>query len=104
MTVVHSAQFCGLHSCRFLYISTAPEFPATAGIEELRRTFFNHPAPSVELVGFNEDIRWAEREAVTGRAVYSESWPLSKVYCRTVEEFGCEEWEWLLRQVDSRLL
>ena len=35
---------------------------------------------------------------------YSESWPLSRVYNRTVEDFGCEEWEWLLRLMDMRLM
>ncbi|KAM5539333.1 hypothetical protein V8D89_007024 [Ganoderma adspersum] len=94
--------FHGLRSCRFIHVSSAPDYRACG---ELQRALFVHPPPSAELVGFNEDIRWVEREWGTGRWMgYSESWPLSRVYNRTVEDFGCEEWEWLLRPIDMRLM
>ena len=104
LTVVRSIQFRGLRSCRFLYISTDVVYLDMPGIEMLQRTFFDHPPPSVELIGFNEDLRWVECEPETGQVAYTKSWPLPRVYNRTVEDFGCEEWEWLLRQVDLRLL
>ena len=73
--------------------------------DELRRALFDHPPPRAELVGVHEDLRWVERDPQTGERVgYSESWPLSRVYNRTVDDFGCEEWEWLMRQVDLRIL
>ncbi len=101
LTVVSfSTQFRGLRSCRFVHVSTGPDY---LYVRELQNALLDHPPPSVELVGFNEDIGWVEREPGTGRVAYSECWPLSKVYYRTAEEFGCEEWEWLLKHVDLRL-
>ena len=32
---------------------------------------------------------------------YGPCWPLEKVKYRTVEDFGCADWEWLLRWHDS---
>lgn len=103
VSVLRPAQLHELRSCRFIHISSVSVYSAYAG--ELKRALFVHPPPSAELIGFNEDIRWVQREWGTGRWLgYSESWPLSRVYNRTVEDFGCEEWEWLLRLMDMRLM
>ena len=90
MTCAPSAQFSGLRSCRFIYVATDREY---LGTRVLQAALLDHPPPLAELVGFNHDLAWVERERDTGRLEYSEPWPLSKVYYRTVEEFGCEEWE-----------
>ena len=97
------AQFHGLSpSCRFIHMSAGHGYPV---YDKLRRALFAHPPPSVELVGFNEDIRWVERDWETGHWLgYSKSWPISRVCNRTVEDFGCEEWEWLLRPIDMKLV
>ncbi|PIL26335.1 hypothetical protein GSI_12091 [Ganoderma sinense ZZ0214-1] len=91
--------FSGLSSCRFIYFSVDHSY---LGAHVLQSTLLEHPPPLAELVGFNVDIAWVERDPETGRVGYSERWPLSRVYNRTAGEFGCEEWEWLLRQADDR--
>ncbi|PIL26577.1 hypothetical protein GSI_12335 [Ganoderma sinense ZZ0214-1] len=93
--------FRDLRACRFIHILTHHGF---LGTRTLQAALLDHPPPVSELVGFNEDIAWVERDRETGGVGYSEPWSLSKVYNRTVEEFGCEEWEWLLRPIDMRLM
>ena len=96
-----STQFSNLQSCRFIYAATDSKY---LGTPELHGALLEHPPPSVELVGFNVNLAWVEREPETRRVAYGECWPLSKVYYRTAEEFGCEEWEWLLKDLESRLM
>ena len=95
-------QFRRLRECRFVHVSINTFYSER---DELRRALFDHPPPRAELVGVHEDMRWVKRDPQTGERVgYSESWPLSRVYNRTADDFGCEEWEWLMRQVDLRIL
>ncbi|EIW57055.1 uncharacterized protein TRAVEDRAFT_49867 [Trametes versicolor FP-101664 SS1] len=59
----------------------------------------DHPAP-LELVGYGPHLRWIERDPETGLPAYSPRWSDAKVRFREVEDFGCEDWEWLLRYHD----
>ncbi|KAH9829829.1 uncharacterized protein C8Q71DRAFT_788665 [Rhodofomes roseus] len=50
---------------------------------------------SLRLIG----CRWRFREVerVDGEVKMSEPWSQTKVRFRTVQDFGCEDWEWLMR-------
>ncbi|CDO76664.1 hypothetical protein BN946_scf184752.g2 [Trametes cinnabarina] len=56
----------------------------------------DHP-PSLELIGYGPQLYRIERDPQTGLQVYTASWDYAKVAFRTVHDFGCEDWEWLLR-------
>ena len=51
----------------------------------------------LELLGYNYEVRWVLRDADTGSVSFTDTWPLARVLFRTADDFGCEEWEWLLR-------
>ncbi len=54
--------------------------------------------PSLELFGYNQDMRWVSHEdSDAGTAELGEHWAHSRVQFRTRDDFGCEDWEWLLR-------
>ncbi|KAM5534151.1 hypothetical protein V8D89_012171 [Ganoderma adspersum] len=54
--------------------------------------------PSLELFGYNQDICWVSQEnSDAGTAELGERWPYERVQFRTRDDFGCEDWEWLLR-------
>ncbi|KAI0640854.1 hypothetical protein C8Q79DRAFT_920710 [Trametes meyenii] len=59
----------------------------------------DHP-DALELVGYGPHLRWIERDPETGSPVYSPRWTDTKVRFRTVEDFGCKDWDWLLRYRD----
>ncbi|KAH9926584.1 uncharacterized protein BXZ73DRAFT_102844 [Epithele typhae] len=59
------------------------------------------PPPALELYGFGPYLRWLVPgpdgpDAYPPRQ-WTEHWPPRKVTFRTVEDFGCADWEWLLR-------
>lgn len=56
--------------------------------------------PALELVGYGSCLSTFERNFVTGQAVYGPIWDEETTGFRTVEDFGCEDWEWLLRNHD----
>ncbi|KAI0665521.1 hypothetical protein C8Q78DRAFT_1064264 [Trametes maxima] len=59
----------------------------------------DHP-DALELVGYGPYLRWIERDPETGSPIYSPRWTDTKVRFRTMEDFGCEDWHWLLRYHD----
>ncbi|KAI0351126.1 hypothetical protein OH77DRAFT_1439433 [Trametes cingulata] len=59
----------------------------------------DHP-PSLKLTGYGPYLRWIEQDPDTWLPAYAPSWPPHKVKFRTVEDFGCEDWDWLLRHRD----
>ncbi|KAI1787083.1 hypothetical protein LXA43DRAFT_896796 [Ganoderma leucocontextum] len=69
---------------RYLHIAT----------RSLGNAIFKRPPPALELLGYNNGMRWVTHNPTT----YSGFWPHAKMYFRTVEDYdGCEDWEWLLR-------
>ncbi|KAI0753836.1 hypothetical protein C8Q74DRAFT_1373762 [Fomes fomentarius] len=59
----------------------------------------DHPE-SLRLVGYGSYLRWIEHDPEEGTPRYSPSWSLERVAHRTVETFGCADWEWLFRHHD----
>lgn len=59
----------------------------------------DHP-PALKLVGHGSCLSSLERDPATGEAAYGPVWDEETVGFRTVEDFGCEDWEWLLRSHD----
>lgn len=53
--------------------------------------------PALELLGYDARLNWVERDCTTGQAVYSALWDDATVALQTVDDFVCEDWEWLLR-------
>ncbi|TBU24541.1 hypothetical protein BD311DRAFT_701857 [Dichomitus squalens] len=64
---------------------------------ELESVVSRHPPPVLQLLGYKRNLRWVSRNPSTKEVLYSDSWPASKVYFRQTDDFGCEDWEWLLR-------
>ncbi len=65
-----------------------------------KQQLLEDPPVSLELVGYGPFLRWLVRgndDPDDDRLEYSPSWPLSKVKFRSADDFGCAEWEWLLR-------
>ncbi|KAI1787082.1 hypothetical protein LXA43DRAFT_1098578 [Ganoderma leucocontextum] len=74
---------------RYLHIATL-----TPPTRSLGNAIFKRPPPALELLGYNNGMRWVTHNPTT----YSGFWPHAKMYFRTVEDYdGCEDWEWLLR-------
>ncbi|KAH9900680.1 hypothetical protein C8Q73DRAFT_636490 [Cubamyces lactineus] len=69
----------------------------TGSIFDLQQQLLEDHPPSLELVGYGPYLRWLERDSETGLPAYSPPWKWGKVMFRDVHEFGCEDWEWLLR-------
>ena len=64
----------------------------------------DHP-DSLQLVGYGPYLRWLRPDDPDSpyrpdKPSYSPCWPLERVAHRTVEDFGCDDWEWLLRHND----
>jgi len=48
----------------------------------------------LELIGINWVFRCVEREG--GRVTLTRPWTSSAVEFRDIDDFGCEDWEWLM--------
>ncbi|OJT03105.1 hypothetical protein TRAPUB_6333 [Trametes pubescens] len=59
----------------------------------------DHP-PALQFVGYGSCLGTFERNFATGEAAYGPVWDEETAGFRTVEDFGCEDWEWLLRNHD----
>ncbi|KAI0632587.1 hypothetical protein C8Q77DRAFT_1118354 [Trametes polyzona] len=59
----------------------------------------DHPS-QLQLVGYGPYLRWMEWDRLAKMWVYTSRWSDLKVRFRDVEDFGCEDWEWLLRYHD----
>ncbi|TBU21857.1 hypothetical protein BD311DRAFT_826893, partial [Dichomitus squalens] len=82
--------FKGCSSCRYLHI----RHEQWLGL----RHFISRCLPdSVELLGYDHDLRWVLRESVTGDVSCTDSWPPTRVLFATANDFGCKEWKWLFR-------
>lgn len=64
---------------------------------EFKRQLLENSSSTLELFGFDSDLRWLVRDPANGTLHDSPSWPLSKVRFCTDEDFGCADWEWLFR-------
>ncbi|KAI1787073.1 hypothetical protein LXA43DRAFT_896729, partial [Ganoderma leucocontextum] len=84
----------GLDSLRYLHILSVygQERPA---IEDI---LSSSPLPSLELFGYNQNMHWvSSKDSDAGAVELGERWPYPRVQFRTRDDFGCEDWEWLLR-------
>ncbi|TBU24542.1 hypothetical protein BD311DRAFT_799355 [Dichomitus squalens] len=92
--VVDWRSFFSKHEAlRYLHIGTRQPLARSLG-----NAIFRRPPPNLELLGYNNGLRWVTHDPKTRAPKYSEFWPASKVYFRSVEDYqGHEDWEWLLR-------
>ncbi|KAI1783446.1 hypothetical protein LXA43DRAFT_977125 [Ganoderma leucocontextum] len=84
-----------LSSLRYLHISDPTR------TFDVRQQLLHDPGPpaSLELLGYGPFVRWLVRGHASDdrRPTRPPCWPASKVRFRCAEDFGCAEWEWLLR-------
>ncbi|KAJ8502097.1 hypothetical protein ONZ51_g147 [Trametes cubensis] len=92
------AMFKRRSKLRYLHILDAE------AIFDLKQQLLEDHPPSLELVGYGPYLRWLEQDPETGFPAYSPPWRRSQVMFRGVHEFGCEDWEWLLRGRGMRAL
>ncbi len=64
---------------------------------ELQENIFQDPPPNLELFGYGAQIHPMGRDSATGAALLHPRWSYPKVYFRTANDYGNEDWEWLLR-------
>ncbi|KAI9060346.1 hypothetical protein FKP32DRAFT_1595425 [Trametes sanguinea] len=64
---------------------------------DLKQQLLDDHLPSLELVGYGPNMHWIDRGPETGLPSYTRIWGYAKVEFRNVHDFGCEDWEWLLR-------
>ncbi|RDX43342.1 hypothetical protein OH76DRAFT_1390660 [Lentinus brumalis] len=88
-----------LTSLRFLYIVDHQEEPG-----EVKQQILANPPSSLQLFGYGSELRWLERDPQNGMPKDSAPWPISKVRFCTAEDFGCADWEWLLRHHVSHVI
>ncbi|EIW57067.1 uncharacterized protein TRAVEDRAFT_73319 [Trametes versicolor FP-101664 SS1] len=69
------------------------------GLDLCKLLLKDHP-PALELVGYGSCLSTFQRDLATGEAAYGPMWDEETTGFRTVEDFGCEDWEWLLRNHD----
>lgn len=89
-------QITGLGSLRYLHILSV--YGEERG--DIEGVLSGSPPPSLELFGYNQDMHWVSHgrsDASMVELSASERWPYSRVQFRTRDDFGCEDWEWLLR-------
>ena len=87
------AQISKHDTLRYLHIGTRQPLTRSLG-----NAIFRRPPPHLELLGYNSGMRWVTHNPKPHPPTYSEFWPSSKVYFRSVEDYeGHEDWEWLLR-------
>ncbi|KAI1796940.1 hypothetical protein LXA43DRAFT_495097 [Ganoderma leucocontextum] len=84
--------FAAYKSLRYLHI-----VPDYYDVLELQEHIFQDPPPNIELFGYGAQIHPMRRESTIGPAVLYPRWPYPKVYFRTADDYGDEDWEWLLR-------
>ncbi|KAI0323838.1 hypothetical protein GY45DRAFT_1365372 [Cubamyces sp. BRFM 1775] len=69
----------------------------TGVIFDLKQQLLEDHPPSLELAGYGPYLRWLEKDPESGNPAYSTPWGWDQVVFRGVGDFGCEDWEWLLR-------
>ncbi|KAM5534148.1 hypothetical protein V8D89_012168 [Ganoderma adspersum] len=93
----------GLHSLRYLHIFDR------LGTSYLEQQVLEDPHPSIDLFGYAAFLRWTlrdhgdDRGHGVDRPKFSRCWLPSKFRFRSAEDFGCAEWEWLLRWYNDDL-
>ncbi|KAI0824389.1 hypothetical protein BC628DRAFT_1420126 [Trametes gibbosa] len=60
----------------------------------------DHSAP-MALLGYGTRLSGIERDTSTGEFAFAPLWEDVTIGFRTVEDFGCRDWEWLLRNHDG---
>ena len=63
----------------------------------LQEDIYQEPPPNLELFGYGSQIHPMTRDPTTGAHRLCPRWPYPKVYFRTANDYGDEDWEWLLR-------
>ncbi|EJF64849.1 hypothetical protein DICSQDRAFT_167001 [Dichomitus squalens LYAD-421 SS1] len=84
--------FNSRRSLRYLHL--VPDFYDAL---KLKAAVLNNPPPNLELFGYGAQIRPIGRDPTTGAVVVRPRWPYPKVYFRTADDYGNDDWEWLLR-------
>ncbi|OJT03111.1 hypothetical protein TRAPUB_6339 [Trametes pubescens] len=69
----------------------------TSMLLDLRDSLLKAHPPALQLVGWGTRLDWLQRDSPIDEAVYGAPWKDTTVAFRTVEDFGYEDWEWLLR-------
>ncbi|KAH9846553.1 hypothetical protein C2E23DRAFT_572187 [Lenzites betulinus] len=64
--------------------------------EECYPRLLEQPLSMLQLVGWRRQLSYVLRDQSTGAIAHTEPWPAEKVLSGTVEDFGCEDWRWLL--------
>ncbi|KAH9851270.1 hypothetical protein C2E23DRAFT_886725 [Lenzites betulinus] len=73
-----------------------------AGNLDLRPPLLKDHSPATELLGYGSRLSGIERNATTGEWTFAPLWEDTTTSFRTVEDFGCGDWEWLLRNHDGQ--
>lgn len=64
--------------------------------EECYSRLLEQPLSMLQLVGWRRQLSYVIRDQTTGAIAHTEPWPAEKVVSGTIEDFGCEDWRWLL--------
>ncbi|KAM5537234.1 hypothetical protein V8D89_009167 [Ganoderma adspersum] len=75
------------------YLHVVPNFHDRGDLHDI---FQVHP-PKLELFGYGAQIYPLGRGPATGAVVLHQRWVYPKMYFRTADDYGNEDWEWLLR-------
>ncbi|EIW57071.1 uncharacterized protein TRAVEDRAFT_73323 [Trametes versicolor FP-101664 SS1] len=68
-----------------------------AGTLDLRDALLRDRPRSLELVGYGGCLCSIERDPATGASFYGTPWTEEALGFGTAEDFGCDDWEWLVR-------
>ncbi|KAI0640855.1 hypothetical protein C8Q79DRAFT_1106951 [Trametes meyenii] len=82
-----------LRSLRYLHVLGSYE---SIGV---RDAVAKDSCPSLELLGTGPELSWTQRDA-NSELAFSKAWNYWTVAMRTIDDFGCADWEWLLRGHD----
>ncbi|KAH9948823.1 hypothetical protein B0H21DRAFT_890144 [Amylocystis lapponica] len=85
-------QFSGFPNLNFLYIDDQSESEKLLDCDDVVKTF-----QRLELFGYSRNkVIEIERQG-DGTILSTSKWSMRKIEFRDVEDFGCGDWEWLMR-------
>ncbi len=67
------------------------------GTLDLRDALLRDRPRALELVGYGDNLCRIEHDPATGESFYGTPWTKEAVGFGTAEDFGSEDWEWLVR-------
>ena len=97
VVLTSSHQFKHRKSLKYLHIFDRHK------VLDLKQQILEDPPASLKLLGYGPFLRWLVRDhddPNDDRPKYSPCWSASKLHFRTAQDFGCTDWEWLLRWHD----